>query len=182
MATIYFYVKSSKLNETLRYGIKLSQNFSHIIPIKDIEKKCMVGLLNPKDDIDKFNSDEYVCLKLNLYPEQCYIINEVFLVIPPKEYEVINIKDYKYGEFENPRVLFSCSILPEEITILNKTIDEPLLFDNSRDLFYQIKISKMLDELNPSEIYFALCEYIDYKESKALSNLEKSLKQKNLKT
>ena len=122
MATIYFYVKSSKLNETLRYGIKLSQNFSHKIPIKEIEKKCMVGLLNPKDDINKFQSDEYVCLKLNLYPEQCYIINEVALVIPPKDYEVINLKDYKYGEFESPRVLFSCSILPEEITLLNKTM------------------------------------------------------------
>lgn len=178
MATIYFYVKSSKLNETLRYGIKLSQNFSHIIPIKNIEKKCMVGLLNPKDDIDKFNSDDYVCLKLNLYLEQCYIINDVSLVIPPKEYEIINIKDYKYGEFESPRVLFSCSILPEEITILNKTIDEPLLFDNSKDLFYEIKIAQMMDELTPSEIYFALCEYVDYKESKALSNLEKTLKNK----
>ena len=178
MATIYFYVKSSKLNETLRYGIKLSQNFSHIIPIKNIEKKCMVGLLNPKDDIDKFNSDDYVCLKLNLYLEQCYIINDVSLVIPPKEYEIINIKDYKYGELESPRVLFSCSILPEEITILNKTIDEPLLFDNSKDLFYEIKIAQMMDELTPSEIYFALCEYVDYKESKALSNLEKTLKNK----
>lgn len=178
MATIYFYVKSSKLNETLRYGIKLSQNFSHIIPIKNVEKKCMVGLLNPKDDIDKFNSDEYVCLKLNLYLEQCYIINDVSLVIPPKEYEIINIKDYKYGEFESPRVLFSCSILPEEITILNKTIDEPLLFDNSKDLFYEIKIAQMMDELTPSEIYFALCEYVDYKESRALSNLEKTLKNK----
>lgn len=179
MATIYFYVRSSKLNETLRYGIKLSQNFSHIIPIKGIEKKCMVGLLNPKDDLDKYNSEEFVCLKLNLYPEQCHVINDVSLIIPPKEYETISILDYKYGEIENPRVLFSCSILPEEITLLNKTIDEPLLFDNSKDLFYQIKIAKMIDELKPSEVYFALCEYIDYKESKALSNLENSLKEKN---
>ena len=76
MATIYFYVNSSKLNETLRYGIKLSQNFLYNIPIKGVEKKCMVGLLNPKDEIHKFQSEEYVCLKLNLYPEQCYIINE----------------------------------------------------------------------------------------------------------
>lgn len=178
MATIYFYVKSSKLNETLRYGIKLSQNFSHIIPIKGNEKKCMVGLLNPKDDIDKFNSDEYICLKLNLYAEQCYIVNEVSLVIPPKEYEVVNINDYIYGDLESPRVLFSCSILPEEITLLNKTIDEPLLFDNSKDLYYQIKVAKMIDELEPSEVYFALCEYIDYKESKALSNLEQTFKKK----
>lgn len=177
MATIYFYVRSSKLHETLRYGIKLSQNFSHIIPIKGIEKKCMVGLLNPKDDIDKYNSEEFICLKLNLYPEQCHIINDVSLIIPPKKYETVSILDYKYGEFENPRVLFSCSILPEEITLLNKTIDEPLLFDNSRDLYYQIRITKMIDELKPSEIYFALCEYIDYKESKALSNLEEHLKE-----
>lgn len=176
MATIYFYVKSSKLNETLRYGIKLSENFSHRLPIKGLEKKCMVGLLNPKDDINKFQSDDFVCLKLNLYPEQCFIINEVALVIPPKEYEIIGLKDYKYGDIESPRVLFTCSILPEEITLLNKTIDEPLLFDNSKDLYYQIKIAKMMDELEPSEIYFALCEYIDYKESKALSNLENSLK------
>lgn len=180
MATIYFYVNSSKLNETLRYGIKLSQNFLYNIPIKGVEKKCMVGLLNPKDEIHKFQSEEYVCLKLNLYPEQCYIINEVSLIIPPKEYEIINLKDYKYGEFESPRVLFSCSILPEEITLLNKTIDEPLLFDNSKDLYYQIKIEKIMDELAPSEIYFALCEYVDYKESKALSNLENSLKNENI--
>ena len=112
MATIYFYVKSSKLNETLRYGIKLSQNFSHKIPIKGVEKKCMVGLLNPKDDMDKYNSDDYICLKLNLYAEQCYILNEVSLVIPPKEYEIINIQDYKYGDLESPIVIFSCSILP----------------------------------------------------------------------
>lgn len=176
MATIYFYVKSSKLNETLRYGIKLSENFSHKLPIKGIEKKCMVGLLNPKDDINKYQSDDFICLKLNLYPEQCYIINEVSLVIPPKDYEIVHLKDYKYGDFESPRVLFTCSILPEEITLLNKTIDEPLLFDNSKDLYYQIKIAKMMDELEPSEVYFALCEYLDYKESKALSNLENSLK------
>ena len=180
MATIYFYVRSSKLNETLRYGIKLSQNFSHKIPIKGIEKKCMVGLLNPKDDLSKFNSDEFVCLKLNLYAEQCHVINEVSLVIPPKEYETISLQDYRYGEFESPRVLFCCSILPEEITILNKTIDEPLLFDNSKDLYYQIKITQMMDELEPSEVYFALCEYIDYKESKALSNLENSFENKKL--
>ncbi len=172
MATIYFYIRSSKLNETLRYGIKLSQNFSYKVPIKGIEKNCMVGLLNPKDDKNKFSSDEYVCLKLNLYPEQCYIVNEVSLVIPQKNYEIINLKDYTYGYFESPRVLFSCSILPEEITLLNKTMDEPLLFDNSKDLYYQIKIAQIMDDLEPSEIYFALCEYIDYKECKALSNLD----------
>lgn len=176
MSTIYYYVNNSKLTETLRYGIKLSLNFSHTIPIKGVDKKCMVGLLNPKDDIHKFESDEYSCLKLNLYSEQCYVINEVALVIPPKEYELIPLKEYTYGYFESPRVLFSTSILPEEISLLNKVIDEPLLFDNSKDLYYQIKISKMLDELEPSEVYFALCEYVDYKEIKALNDLQNSLK------
>ena len=95
MATIYFYVKSSKLNETLRYGIKLSQNFSHKVPIKGIEKKCMVGLLNPKDDINKFASEDYVCLKINLYTEQCFVINDVALIIPPKEYEIYPLTEYK---------------------------------------------------------------------------------------
>lgn len=172
MSTIYFYVPSSELNDTLKYGIKLSKSFSHTIPINGIEKKCLVGLLNPKDDLQKFNSEEYACVKIDIKPEYCFIINDVALVIPPTNYRTINLKKYTYGDIESPRVLFSTSILPEQISALNKTIDEPLLFDNSRDLFYQLKINKMLDELPPSEVYLALCEYFDYKKNENNKNTE----------
>jgi len=103
-----------------------------------------------------------------------YILNEPELTLNNNNINLIEAKDYKYGTFENPRVAFSSSILPEEISILNKDIDEPVLFENSKDLYYQIKIFNIIDELEPSEVYFALCEYLDYKKNKEMSNLEYS--------
>jgi hypothetical protein len=173
MATIYFYIDSSKLDKVKKFGLKLSDNYSHTIPIGGLAKRVFVGLLNPKDDLSKYNSKDYTCLKVNLYPEQCYILNEVSLIITPKDgdYKLIPLNDYIYGSLENPRVVFNSSILPEQIEVLNDIIDEPILFENSKDLFYRIRIEKIIDELDPSEVYFALCEYLDYEDGKGLSNL-----------
>ena len=176
MATIYYYVDSSKLSKIRSFGVKLSDNFSHTIPINGLEKRVFVGLLNPKDEPLKYNSKEFTCLKVNLYPEQCYVINEVNLIITPKngDYNLIPLNDYIYGSFENPRVIFNTSILPEQIEILDDTMDEPLLYDNSKDLFYQIRINRIIDELPPSDVYYALCEYLDDKDAKSLTNLEQN--------
>jgi hypothetical protein len=166
MVTIYFYVDSSRLERILKFGLKLSDNFSNTIPINGLEKRVFVGLLNPKDDLMKFNSSTFTCLKVFLYPEQCYVINEVALIIKQREYNIIPLKEYNFGTFENPRVIFNTSILPEQIEVLNKDIDEPTLFDNSKDLFYQMKIQDMLDKYDLQDIYYALCEYLDYKQDK----------------
>ncbi len=175
MATIYFYVDSSKLSTIQNFGLKLSDNFSHTIPINGLQKRVFVGLLNPKDDMFKYNSKDYTCLKVSLYEEQCYVLNEVQLIITPKDgdYGLIRLSDYIYGTYENPRVIFNTSILPEQIEVLNDTIDEPILFENSKDLFYQIRIQRIIDELNPEDVYYALCEYLDLRGNKDLSNLEK---------
>ena len=109
-----------------------------------------------------------------MHIEHYYILEESELVTNSSNINLIEASEYRYGTFENPRVAFSSSILPEEISILNKDIDEPVLFDNSKDLYYQIKISKIIDELEPSEVYFALCEYLEYKKNKEMSNLEYS--------
>ena len=84
------------------------------------------------------------------------------------------MNDYLYGTYENPRVIFNTSILPEQISVLDDTIDEPILFENSKDLFYTIRINRLIDEMEPIDVYTALCEYLDYKDAKVLSGLEKT--------
>ena len=60
------------------------------------------------------------------------------------------------------------------VSISDKCFCEiPILFESSKDLYYRIRVNKLIDELDPSEAYFALCEYLDYKDGKVLSNLEK---------
>ena len=174
MATIYFYVDSSKLNKIKSFGLKLSENFTHTIPINGLPKRVFVGLLNPKDDLSKYNSNAYTCLKVDLYLDQCYVINEVSLIITPRngDYGLIPLQDYSYGHYENPRVIFNSSILPEQIEILDDVMDEPILFENSKDLYYQLRLQKLVDEMDAEEAYFALCDYLDYKDGKKLSNLE----------
>lgn len=166
MATIYYYIPREKLMETLRCGMKLSEHYAYRIPIRGSDKKCMVGFLHPKDNKTKWESDQDICLKLQLPIEHCYVINEVSLLIPPKEYDIIPLADYRYGTFENPRVLFYSSLLPEEISTWNPIIDEPLLFDNSSDLFYQQQIATIMEDHSLSDIYYALCEYLDNTQKK----------------
>ena len=100
MATIYFYVDSSKLSQIQNFGLKLSDNFSHTVPINGLDKKVFVGLLNPKDDDIKYNTKNYTCLKVSLYIEQCYIIDESSLYGKPKESDLVPLKDYIYGTME----------------------------------------------------------------------------------
>ena len=73
----------------------------------------------------------------------------------------VDLEKYIFGKFKTPEVAITSSILPEQISVLNKEIDCPVLFDNSRDLFYQLRIQIMLDELSPKEAYLALKNYID---------------------
>lgn len=135
-----------------------------------MEKRVFVGLLNPKDDMFKYQSKEFTCLKVSLYPEQCYVINEVSLIITPKEYDLIPLNDYIYGSLESPRVIFNTSILPEQIEVLDDVMDEPILYDNSKDLFYKLRVNRLIDELDPSDVYYALCEYLDYKDKPNAAN------------
>ncbi len=164
MITLYYYIDSSKLENVRRFGLKLSENYSHTVPMNGLPKRVFVTLLNPKDDLTKYNSPNYTCLKIHMYPEHCYVINEVSLIINPKDgnYNLIPVMDYVYGEYENPRVIFNTSILPEQIELLDDTIDEPILFESSKDLFYHARLNELLDEMDPQEAYFALCDYIDY--------------------
>ncbi len=175
MATIYFYVNSSKLDIIQRFGIKLSENYSHTIPINNLQKRVFVGLLHPKDDMFKYNSKDYTCIKVDIYPEHCYVLSEISLIIAPKDnnYKLIPLNDYQYGYYESPRVVFNSSILPEQISLLDDVIDEPLPFESSKDLYYSIKVNQLIDEMDPQDAFIALSDYLDYQAPKKVSNLDK---------
>lgn len=163
MAIIYYYVKKDNTDSFLKFGIKLSENYSSEININGYIKQCFLGLLNPKDDEYKFNSDEYDCLKIDINTDNCNVIDNSSFDGEIKHLHPISLKKYTFGDFKNPQVVITTSILPEHISILNKDIDCPVLFDNSRDLFYQSKAQRILDEISPKEAYLALRNYIDDK-------------------
>ena len=41
----------------------------------------------------------------------------------------------------------------EQYMVVNKTIDIPLLFDNSEEFFYELEVRKIIDEMPIKEVY-----------------------------
>ena len=153
MAIIYYYTKKDNLPIYLKYGIRLSKNFDKEVNINGYKKPFLVGLLNPKDDINKYNSELYSCLKLDLFNTHCKVIDFNPLTNSNEIVDYIPLEEYKFGTYKNPLVLIDTSIISDKISLYNKIMDIPLLYDNSEDFFYEVEINKMLNEKSLKEIY-----------------------------
>ena len=161
MSIIYYYTKNETLPIYLKYGIRLSKNFDKEINISGYKKPFLIGFLNPKDNKTKYNSSDYTCLKLDLFDNHCKVIdlssnenfNEVIDYTP--------LEEYKLGTYKNPAVLIDTSVVSDKISLYNKNMDIPLLFDNSEDFFYELEIRKMIDEMPLKEVYELLRNFKD---------------------
>ena len=156
MAIVYRYVLKEFANDVLINGIDASKDSDADIQVNGSVIPCILALLNPKDDEYKFNSNEYIGIKLDVSDDYCKIVD----ASEPKENdEIFDYEKYKLGTFKNPTVLIASSISPESISVLNKDIDIPVLYNNSRDLYYSCRVSDMLDEMSPKEAYVVLKNY-----------------------
>ena len=158
MAIVYRYVLKERAEDCLKYGIRLSNQFDKELEWNGEKKPCITGLLNPKDSEYKFDSDEYVGLKIEIANNYCKVTDTSELA---DETPIVPLDDYKLGSFKNPEVLITSSVLPEKISLLNKDIDVPVLYETSRDLYYSCKVTEMLDEMSPKEAYVVLKNYFD---------------------
>jgi hypothetical protein len=165
MSVIYYYTKKNNTVNLIKYGLRLSKSFDREVNLNGYTKQCITGLLNPKDDLNKYDSDEYDCLKLEMNNSYCKVIDTSFFIENSHSVNYIDLEKYILGTFKNPEVLITTSVVPEKISILNKIIDIPVLFENSRDLFYQCRITEMLDSLSYKEAYTALSTYTQKKEN-----------------
>ena len=153
MSIIYYYTKNENLPIFLKYGIRLSKNFDKEIYINGYKKPYLIGLFNPKDDINKYDSKNYTCIKLDVLSNHCKVINLDGNEFLDEMIKHIPLEEYKFGTFKNPCVLIDTSIMSDKISLYNKIIDIPLLYDNSEDFYYELAVSKILDALSPKEAY-----------------------------
>ena len=158
MAIIYRFILKERADDCLKYGIRLSTQFDKEIEIDGEKKPVIQGFLNPKDSDYKFESDEYIGLKIDIPEKYCNVMDAPSVNdIPP----IIPLENYKLGSFKDPEVLITSSILPEKISMLNNDIDVPVLYDNSRNLYYSCRVTEMLDEMSPKEAYVVLKNYFE---------------------
>lgn len=147
---VYLYVKKDKIVDCVKYGMKLSE-YSNISFFNGRSlKKGILAYISPKDS-DKYSNEAYDILRI-ITDELNIYVNDSSLVETSEDLtfnysNMCSLKDYKLGDFINPKLVICSTILPEYIHKYNRIIDVPLLIDNSKELY----LSKELEELNENE-------------------------------
>ncbi|MCX7747353.1 MAG: hypothetical protein N2645_10750 [Clostridia bacterium] len=143
MAEVYFYIPADQADNAVTCGLKLSKWSDKEIWIDGDFKKCISALLNPKDEMEKYRSSEYKCLKLELDSKYCFVgdkyLYQVGLEFPQVmdmyQESVMPVDKYIFGSFRLPECLVTSTIIEGQISILDKRLDSPVLFDKSEDLY-----------------------------------------------
>ncbi len=153
---VYYYIPVAEKEDALSCGIKLSVKAEKKVVINGYSTPCISALLNPKDDMSRYNSDRFACLRIELKPEYCFIADKS-LYGSEKTRELYNRSivspmNYIFGTYRLPECLVTCTILPDSISLMNRIIDSPVLYDSSEKLY----IANLVEKFN--EDYPDFCE------------------------
>ena len=174
MAEVYYYVPAEDSDYIIECGLKLSRWYEKEILIEGINKKCFSALLNPKDNMEKFSDEHLKCIKLDIPSEYCYVADkylyEAGLYIPEimESYykSIIPIEKYLFGLYRLPECLVTTTVIPEQVGILNKAQDIPVLFNSSEELYINnlTEINKEIyEDFDDMILYYFYSKLAEYK-------------------
>jgi len=162
---VFYYISAEKAEDAFECGIKLSDWFSKEIMIGSEMKRCITGLLNPRDDLTKYMSSQYKCLKLEVMPKYCYIADSLLYELGLKYPEamemyiksIVPADSYTFGDYRQPECLITSTILAEQISLLGNGLDTPIFYSSSHELFFNTifeGLREAHDDLNDALLYY----------------------------
>lgn len=158
MIEVYYYVPSEEAEDVVQCGLKLSKWFDREVLINGESRKCLTALLNPKDDIEKYRSGRYKCVKLEVLPKYCYVADSYLYrmgLSNPAAMElyyesIMPVEDYVFGSYRLPECLVTSTVIGEYISMFEEKLGSPLLFDNSEELY----LNNIMEEYQDEHIEF----------------------------
>lgn len=143
MVDIYYYLPVNEVDNAVECGLRLSKWSEKEIFIDGEVKKCISALLNPRDDMSKYRSEYYRCVKLELPENYCYVADgSLYLAglgstkaMDMYKGSIIPVKNYIFGSYRLPECLVVTTVISGQISILSKKLDSPVLYDNSEELY-----------------------------------------------
>lgn len=140
---VYLYVKKDILINCIKYGMKLSEYSNITFKIGESTKKGIVAYISPKDS-DKYVNETYDILRIKTDDLCIYVIDKLEKE-DTKNFNICPLNEYYLGQYMNPEIIICSTVLPEYIYKYNRIIDVPLLIDNSKDFYYNIKIEQQVE-------------------------------------
>ena len=144
MVEVYFYIPARQTDMAVECGIKVSDWYTREVLLDGAKKKCIAALLNPRDDFDKYMSPAYRCLKLEVKPKYCFVADsllyEVGLAYPEVmemyQRSMMPVEQYTFGGYRLPECLVTSTVLGEDVHLLGKGLESPVLYDNCQELYF----------------------------------------------
>jgi len=163
MPDVYYYVRSEEVSNVIECGRKLSAFYDKEIIIENEKKLCFSALINPKDDSRLYQSDLFRCLKLQVNSDKCYVadrfVYETAWKTDPELYykTIIPVENYMFGTYRFPECLVTTTILPDQVSLLDKRMDSPIIYTNSEELYIDNILQELKDkdaEVNDLLLYY----------------------------
>jgi hypothetical protein len=172
LVEVYYYIQAEYAENATDCGLKLADWCDREVIMDGDMKKCISSLLNPRDEYMKYNSRDYKCLKLQLMPKYCYIADRMLYraglsfndIMGLYEKSVIPIQSYSFGQYRLPECLVTSTVIGEDIEILDKRFDTPILYRDSEELYMNNLIEGYKDlheDFNDTLLYFFFSRLAD---------------------
>lgn len=157
MQDLYIYVDKNKVDDCLKYGIKLSEYENRVLKLSNVSRRGIQAFLSPKDS-ELYLDDSYGCIRVVSKNLTAIVFNKICENTSLIDNFICNIEEYKIGNYELPEAIICSSILPENLQLYNKILDKPLLVQNSREFYYEKCINEIMetDMFSKYELYQTL--------------------------
>lgn len=186
MVEVYYYLPEAAVEVAVECGIKLSQFFDKEVVINGEIKKCLTAFLNPKDDIEKYKSAEFKCVKLELDAKYCFVADKFLYNIGIDSQEafelfkesVIPIEKYIFGSYRIPECLVISTVIAGQVGVLDKRLDSPVLFSNSDELYINNIIEtyrEKYDDFNDAILYSFFYKLVEAGKVEVIEDLDKRI-------
>lgn len=165
LVEVYRYLPAEEVPNVVECGLKLTKWYDRTI-IADGQKNLYISaLLNPKDDMAKYCSDNFKCVRLEVPSKYCHVADKSLYLAGQRNPEIMNlyyktlipVEQYIFGSYRKPECLINTTIIYSQISELNKGLGSPVLYNNSEELYLNNIVESLKEEhdnFNDAILYY----------------------------
>src|SRR5690554_2007857 len=143
---VYHHVKNELVQDAVRFGMKLSDFADKSIKTTEGVKSVILAYISPADDKEKFENEEYTALALSVNMDKTYIIEGAYMRMDnvyALSSSLVRASEYNLGLYREPLALITTSLFSENVKVLDKYMDVPIIVENSVELYLKNNLAEL---------------------------------------